>query len=368
MGRFVGVTIIAVAAAFVSCDGSDAHGHEPNVVETRLGLPPTASAVTKPRPNVERLHARAVREFGRLSAPTAADPAKVDLGRQLWFDKRLSKNHDVACETCHRLHAYGVDNEPTSEGHGGQRGERNSPTVYNAGIHLAQFWDGRAANLVEQAKAPILNPVEMAMADEAAVLRVVESMPAYVSAFAAAFPETERPVTYENLARAIAAFEERLITPSAFDRFLAGDLAALDDDALRGLQLFFDAECTQCHTGPALGGTMYQKLGSVKPWPTADLGRFEITKNPKEKGFFKVPGLRNVTKTAPYLHDGTVATLPEIVQLMGERQTNKGRLSEPDLTALLAFLETLTGPLPEDYIAVPELPPSTPATPSPDPS
>ncbi|RMG98813.1 MAG: cytochrome-c peroxidase [Deltaproteobacteria bacterium] len=296
--------------------------------------------------------------------------AKVELGRMLYYDTRLSKNHDISCNTCHDLEKYGVDprGTPTSAGHKGQMGDRNSPTVYNAALQIAQFWDGREPTVEAQAKQPILNPVEMAMPNEAAVVAVLESIPGYVEKFKAAFPDDAKPVTYDNMAKAIGAFERKLVTPAPFDQFLAGNMGALNKKQLWGLQLFMDVGCTTCHTGPGLGGTMFQKLGSVKPWPTKDEGRYKVTKQEADKFVFKVPILRNITKTGPYLHDGSIADLGEMVQKMAEHQTAKGRLSDAELDALLAFLDALTGEIPKELIAKPELPASGPNTPKPDPS
>jgi cytochrome c peroxidase len=302
--------------------------------------------------------------------------AKADLGRMLYFDPRLSKNHDISCNTCHDLAKFGIDVREkdgkrlaTSLGHKDQAGPRNSPTVYNAAVHMAQFWDGRAADVEDQAKGPILNPIEMAMPDEKGVVAVLESIPGYADAFKAAFPEDARPITYDNLAKAIGAFERKLMTPSAFDEFLGGNLDALSDDQARGLQTFIDVGCTTCHTGAALGGNQFQKLGSVKPWPEyADEGRFEVTQSPPDKYMFKVPSLRNVTETAPYLHDGSIESLETIVDMMAEHQTARGKLSPDEVASIIAFLGSLTGSVPTDYIAEPELPESGPSTPSPDPA
>jgi cytochrome c peroxidase len=319
--------------------------------------------------------------FGAL--PAAAESPdnpitdeKVALGRMLYFDARLSKNHDVSCNTCHDLASFGVDPRrenhtllPTSKGHRGQLGERNSPTVYNAAFHIAQFWDGRARDVEEQAKGPILNPVEMAMPDETSVEKVLASIPGYVELFAAAFPDDAKPLSYDNMAKAIGAFERKLVTPAPFDRFMQGDTSALDDKQLYGLQLFIDAGCVTCHTGPNLGGNAFQKLGNVKPWPkVSDLGRFIVTQVEADKYTFKVPGLRNVSKTAPYLHDGSVATLDEMVRLMVAHQTPRGELRPNEVEAIVAFLDSLTGEVPTEYIAEPTLPQSGPDTPGPDPA
>ncbi len=302
------------------------------------------------------------------SATNPTTPEKIALGRQLYYDPRLSKGQEVSCNSCHLLDKYGVDNEPTSKGHKGQRGERNSPTVYNAATHISQFWDGRSATVEDQAQQPIVNPVEMAMADPAYVLRTLKSVPGYVEAFKATFPGEADPITMENLGRAIGSFERGLMTPAPFDEFLNGKMTALNTDALRGLELFIELNCVSCHAGPSIGGTMYQKLGAVKAYETKDEGRFKITKNPEDKHVFKVPGLRNVTKTAPYLHDGSAKTLDDVLNVMATYQLAKASLSDDERTYLTAFLTSLEGKIDAAYTAKPELPPNGPETPGPDPS
>ncbi len=336
--------------------------------------------VKKPEPIAEKpagadvatLQAKAAGLFKALPADMSVEqnpitPEKVALGRVLFFETRLSKNHDVSCNTCHDLSKYGVDGTPTSTGHKKQVGGRNAPTVYNAGFHVAQFWDGRAADLEAQAKGPILNPIEMAMPDEAQVLAVLKSIPGYEPLFTSAFPGEADPITYDNMAKAIGAFERTLVTPSPFDAFIAGDTTALTAEQLAGFQTFMDVGCTTCHLGQGVGGGMFQKLGLVKPYETTDLGRFDLTKNEGDKFFFKVPSLRNVEHTGPYLHDGSVATLDEAIRIMGEHQLGK-TLTPEQIAQIKTFLGSLTGPLPTEGIAPPALPESGPRTPSPDPS
>lgn len=302
---------------------------------------------------------------------------KITLGRMLYFDPRLSKNHDVSCNTCHNLENFGIDDRTddakkrlaTSLGHRRAAGDRNSPTVYNAALHFSQFWDGRAANVEEQAKGPILNPVEMAMADEPTVVSMLKTVPGYVEAFKTAFPGDSNPITYDNLALAIGAFERKLMTSSRFDKFLGGDLTALNQAELHGLEVFVDAGCPKCHGGAALGGSQYQKLGVVKPWEgLTDRGRGAITRNKAEDFYFKVPSLRNITKTGPYLHDGSIEQLDVMVRKMAEHQTNEGALSDEQVSAVVAFLGALEGELPTTYIAKPELPKDGSETPAPDPA
>lgn len=292
--------------------------------------------------------------------------AMVTLGRMLYYEPRLSKSQTISCNTCHDLAKYGVDGEPTSDGHKGQKGTRNSPTVFNAAAHFAQFWDGRAVDVEEQAKGPVLNPVEMAMPAESVVVAVLESMPEYVDLFKKAFPNDKRPITYDNMAKAIGAFERRLMTPSRWDALLRGDQSALSPAEKVGLKTFLDAGCQACHAGALLGGTSYERLGAVKPYPgTSDPGRFGLTRNEADKAVFKVPSLRNVEKTGPYYHDGSVNSIEQAVRDMAEYQLGRS-LSAEEISRIVEFLKVLTGRIDEEYIKPPVLPKSTAKTPKPD--
>lgn len=270
-------------------------------------------------------------------------PALIELGRQLYFEKKLSMNNSQSCNTCHVVDqgGGGVDNEPTSEGAFKKRGDRNSPTTLNAGFHFVQFWDGRASNLVEQAKGPVLNPVEMAMPNEVEVVKRLSADKAYPALFAKAFPDASEKITYENMAKAIAAFERTLITRDRFDDFQKGDDGALTAKELEGLNLFLTAGCTTCHFSPVLGGTTYQKVGLVHPYETPDQGRAKISKDEDDQYKFKVPSLRNIALTAPYFHDGSQKTLKESVTKMAFIQLDR-RLTEAEADALVAFLHSLT--------------------------
>ena len=303
------------------------------------------------------------------SAPSTAHPtsdALVSLGKMLYFENRLSKNQDLSCNSCHKLESFGVDNAPTSTGHKKQLGGRNSPTVLGAAIHFRQFWDGRAADVEEQATGPIQNPVEMA-SNEKLVVSVLTSMPEYVELFKKAFPAEKDAISLKNVGVAIGAFERTLLYPSRFDRYLGGDKAALTDAELAGAALFSSTGCPSCHNGAGIGGGMYQKAGLVKPWPSdKDLGRYQVTKDDADKMMFKVPSLRNVEKTAPYFHDGSTATLEEAITLMGRHQLGK-ELSATDVASIATFLKTLTAPVPTDVATPPTLPNSTAKTPKPDP-
>jgi cytochrome c peroxidase len=300
------------------------------------------------------------------AANAPASDALVDLGRMLYYEKRLSKSQQLSCNSCHDLAAFGVDGQPTSDGHKGQKGDRNAPTVYNAAGHVAQFWDGRAPDVEAQAKGPVLNPVEMAMPSEHVVVAVLQSMPAYVEAFKKAFPNEPKPVTYDNFGKAIGAFERKLVTPSRWDAFLQGDRNALTAEEKAGFKMFTDAGCQACHAGALVGGASFQRLGAIKPYPRAeDPGRFKVTKVEGDRWVFKVPSLRNIERTGPYFHDGKTATLEAAVRDMGEYQLGR-TLSDKEVGQIVVFLRTLTGKLPTDYIKEPALPPSTPATPKPD--
>ena len=304
----------------------------------------------------------------------AANPAnpstddKVALGRMLYFEKRLSKSQNVSCNSCHGLDTFGVDGKKTSSGHKGQLGGRNSPSVYNAALHFVQFWDGRAADVEEQAKGPVLNPGEMAMPNAKGVETVLASMPEYDQAFRKAFPDDKKPLSFDNMAKAIAAFERKLLTPGRWDRFLGGEAGALTEAEKVGFNKFMDTGCMACHMGPALGGSMYQKAGLVIPWPNqTDEGRAGVTKKPEDKLFFKVPSLRNIAKTAPYFHDGSTATLLEAVKLMAKHQLGK-ELNDEDAASIATFLGALTGEPPSGLTSAPALPASTAKTPKPDPT
>jgi cytochrome c peroxidase len=275
---------------------------------------------------------------------------KITLGRALFFEKRLSAANDLSCNSCHDLSSSGADTRGVSLGHKKQAGSRNSPTVFNAAGHLAQFWDGRAPTVEEQAKGPITNPVEMAMESPAQVLTELRRTPWYVEQFKKAFPGEADPVTFDNLGRAVGAFERKLVTPSRWDKFLKGDKAALTDAEKAGFAKFAETGCTSCHNGAYVGGSMYQKLGLVAPWPDQkDLGRFAVTKQEADKMFFKVPSLRNIEKTAPYFHDGSVATLPEAVKLMAKHQLGK-QLSDADTASIVTWLKSLSGSPPSAYV------------------
>ncbi len=296
---------------------------------------------------------------------------KVALGKMLFFDTRLSKSNTISCNSCHNLATFGVDNNPKSMGHGWKLGGRNAPTVLNAALHMSQFWDGRAKDVEEQAKGPIMNPVEMAMTSPGLAIDRISTIPDYVATFKVVFPNEENPVTYNNIANAIGAFERTLTTPSRFDKFLNGDASALSENEKRGLVTFINSGCTSCHNGVAIGGAMYQKFGLVQSpyWKFTnatyhDEGRFDVTKSNEDKFVFKVPSLRNITHTYPYFHDGSIWKIRDAVEIMGKAQLGK-TLSINEVDDIVAFLNSLTGEIPEDALKLPILPPSGPDTPKP---
>ncbi len=276
--------------------------------------------------------------------------AKIELGKLLYFDKRLSKNGTQSCNSCHDLEKYGVDNLSFSPGDGkGTLGGRNSPTSLNAFLHITQFWDGRAKDVEEQAKGPILNPVEMGMPSAEAVVARISAIPEYVSLFKTAYPGQE--IDYNKLTASIGYFERTLVTPSRFDKFLNTDFEALTKEEKIGLQTFIEVGCPTCHAGVAVGGGQYQKFGVYGNYWEAtgskkvDNGKFDLSKNEAEKFVFKVPGLRNVAKTYPYFHDGSVKNLDDAIRIMGKLQLNKD-LTDKQVKSIQVFLESLTGEVP----------------------
>ncbi|MCH1926281.1 cytochrome-c peroxidase [Shewanella sp. C32] len=292
------------------------------------------------------------------------EPDKVELGKMLYFEPRLSKSGFISCNSCHNLSLGGVDAIPTSIGDRWQQGPINAPTVLNADFMLAQFWDGRAKDLQEQAGGPIANPKEMGFTHELAV-KTVASMPAYREKFAKVYGSDV--VDIDKITDAIAAFEKTLVTPnSPFDQYLAGDEQAISADAKAGYDLFKGHGCVACHNGPAVGGTAYMKMGLVKPFHTDNPaeGRKAVTGKDSDNMVFKVPTLRNIELTYPYFHDGSVWTLAEAVNTMSDVQTGQ-QLTAEETTQMVAFLRSLTGDQPQ--VVLPVLPPSNEVTPRPQP-
>ena len=292
---------------------------------------------------------------------------KVELGKMLFFDPRLSSSALISCNTCHNLGMGGDDNLETSIGHGWQKGPRNAPTVLNAVFNEAQFWDGRAEDLKAQAKGPVQAGVEMASTPER-VVEVLKSMDDYVKHFTLAFPGESDPVTFDNMAKAIEAFEATLITPaSRFDQFLEGNDAILDKTEMAGLELFIDTGCASCHNGVNVGGTGYYPFGVVEQpgsdiLPPDDKGRFAVTQTATDDYVFRAGPLRNIELTAPYFHSGKVWNLEQAVAIMGSSQLGT-ELDDGQIKKITAFLMTLTGEAPR--VEYPILPISSPTTPKP---
>ncbi|CDM22829.1 Cytochrome c551 peroxidase [Castellaniella defragrans 65Phen] len=290
----------------------------------------------------------------------------IELGRWLFFEPRLSRSHIISCNTCHSVGTGGADNIQTSIGHGWQHGPRNSPTVLNALFNGAQFWDGRAADLKEQAKGPVQASVEMNNTPSQ-VEETLKSLPEYVALFQKAYPKDKDPVNFENMAHAIEAFESTLLTPnSKFDQFLAG-ADSLDEIELKGLDLFMSKGCVACHQGINVGGQGYFPFGVVKKpgaeiLPPDDKGRFTVTHTASDEYVFRAGPLRNIALTAPYFHSGDVWSLEQAVAIMGSSQLGQ-ELNEGEVKAITRFLHTLTGEQPQ--VVYPILPPSTAATPRP---
>jgi cytochrome c peroxidase len=298
-----------------------------------------------------------------------ATPAKTTLGRMLYFEPRLSESHTISCNSCHIVGLGGVDLLETSLGHRWQKGGRNAPTVLNSAFNTAQFWDGRARDLEEQAGGPIANPIEMATTHEH-VVEQLKGIPGYADAFAKAFPGTADPVTIKNVENAIALFEATLITPNApFDRYLRGDVSALTAEQTEGLRFFIDKGCAGCHNGINVGGGRYAPFGVVERpgaefLPPGDKGRFMVTKTPSDEYVFKVPTLRNIALTPPYFHTGKSWDLRQAVAVMGTSQLGI-ELQETEVDRVTAFLHALTGDQPQ--VVYPVLPPSVASTPRPHP-
>ena len=313
-----------------------------------------AQGIFKPLPSAEEM--QKLRPFTE---------EQVKLGHQLWYEPRLSKGNTVSCNSCHNLASAGVDNMPTSQGHKGQFGGRNSPTALNAALLGMQFWDGRAADVEEQAGGPLVNPVEMANDSQEAAAAKIAKIPEYQELFKTAFPE-DGAVSFKNITTALGAFERTLLTPTRWDEYLKGNVSALSEQERKGVRAFMDNGCIACHSGVNLGGNSFQKFGLVKGpyWkfiedPKRDKGRADVTKKTEDEFFFRVPGLRNVAKTYPYFHNGSVWELDKAVNIMGMAQLGK-ELSKEDTDNIVAFLNTLSGSVAESARTMPELPLSAP--------
>ncbi len=301
-----------------------------------------------------------------IPADNPITPAKTELGKKLFFEPRLSRTGTVSCASCHNVMYGGDDGRPTSFGVEGQLGGRNAPTVWNAAFQSVLFWDGRAANLEQQAVGPLTNPIEMGMSSQSAVIDVVKSIPGYVLEFERAFGENS--VNIDNLAKAIATYERSLVTTnSPYDKFMAGDKTQLSEAAQQGLQRFKTIGCAGCHSGNNLSGpNLGSGIGNYRLFPTypnsdlekkynftKDSGRFQITKNEKDRNLFRVPTLRNIAMTAPYFHNGSVNSLGEAVKIMAKLQLDLD-LVDSEIAEIVSFLETLSGEFPRQEM--PRLP------------
>lgn len=324
--------MIALLSLLVACSNDQ--------VATEPVNPQITDAVTTDRSKLSAFQPLPDNFFVAGSEPTQE---QIALGRRLFFETRLSADANMSCNTCHNVATDGADENKFSPGHKGQPVGRNSPTVFNAAGQVAQFWDGRAATVEEQALGPILAAGEMAMPNAEAVVRVLKSDPAYVSEFGKAFPGEEDPLTFQNVGIAIGTYERTLVTPSRWDQFLKGDDAALTADEKRGLDTFTEVGCTGCHNGVLLGGGTFMKLGLVRLWPNqTDSGRAAVTKNEADAMVFKVSQLRNVTETGPYFHDASAESLSDAVTLMGQHQLGKD-LTPEQVKDIVTFLGSTKG-------------------------
>jgi cytochrome c peroxidase len=350
--EWMSATLATAAVLGMASIAAVAHAGESAPAPTTAAAGKDASAEINPR-----LLRRFVPLRARFDAPGATvNNTEIQLGRMLFFDQRLSADRDISCNSCHRLDHYGVDGLSFSVGRKGQLGGRNSPTVFNAAGHFQQFWDGRAVDVEAQARGPMMNPVEMAMKDEKQIEQRLRAIPGYVAAFHAAYPQIADPVSIDNAARAIGAFERGLSTPSRWDRFLRGEVGALTPAEKKGFKVFSNVGCMVCHTGEFLGGSTFQRVGLVEPWPDQkDPGRAQITKSNSDKMVFKVPSLRDVARTGPYFHDSLASDLPTAVRLMGKHQLGLD-LDDDEVGSIVTWLACLTGDVDAQYTAKPVLP------------
>lgn len=332
--------MIASALALAACGSSSDPAPVPPATPA-IESAPREPPAPPPAGGLEAIH-----------APAALDMPRVLLGRRLFHDTRLSGDGTLSCASCHSLDQGGAEHSRTSTGIRGQIGPINAPTVLNSGLSFAQFWDGRAATLEEQAAGPVANPIEMG-ANWDQVIQTL-SADASLRAEMAAVYGGEQPITQANVTQAIATYERSLLTPSRFDRFLDGDRSALTEEERRGYEAFTSLGCTSCHRGAGIGGGMYQRMGLVRrtyfedrgtPITEADLGRFNVTHQESDRHVFKVPSLRNVALTAPYLHDGSQQTLEDVVRVMGRYQLGR-ELDDSQVRSIVAFLGSLTGEIP----------------------
>jgi cytochrome c peroxidase len=352
VARWGSSIVAAIAVMCVVACGDDAASVRR--LPTMAAAQPAAAASYKS--SDEDLNPRLLRRFKPLAPLQDKQPqALVDLGRLLYFEPLMSRDRKISCNTCHPLDRYGATATAVSTGVDGRQGARNAPSTYNASGHFRQFWDGRSASSVEQVSSPIQNPLEMEM-DEATLVGRLSDIEGYRRAFEQSFPGSAEPITLGHVAAAVAEFQRGLRTPARWDLYLAGNKTVLTTEEKAGAKLFANLGCMVCHEGQYLGGSMFQRAGVVIPWPNQkDRGRRDITHDVADDMMFKVPSLRNVAKTAPYFHDGSVATLNEAVQMMARHQLGISlTFGEADL--IVTWMGSLTGTISADYVRRPELP------------
>jgi len=325
--------------------------------DSQQGLLERARQVFKPLPP----------DAGTAEHPVTAE--RVALGKALFFESRVSSDGTVSCAKCHLPMLYGTDALPTSIGNHGKVLPRNAPTVFNTALQFAQHYGGNRKDVEEQAVKALVSPLAYGNADYAAAEAKLRAIPGYRILFERAFPGEAEPITADNWAKAIGAYERVLLTPAPFDRYLAGDTKALNAQAQRGLDKFMSVGCAGCHNGVTVGGQMYQKFGLTQDYWTLtgsqevelfkgrDKGRFQDTKNEADAFMFKVQQLRNVAVTPPYFHDGSVAELKDAVRIMAKLQLGRD-LGADDVADIVAFLGSLTGEVPTEFAQVPNLPPA----------
>lgn len=351
------IKLFFVLILFITISCGDKKGPKKNVMEQQMEARKVSS-------ELEAQIGERARSTFQVLATKAENPKnpmtdeKVKLGKILYFDTRLSKDGTQSCNTCHDLNTFGVDNKPTSPGDNGGLGDRNSPTVLNAALHTSQFWDGRAKDVEEQAGMAITNPVEMAIPSEQFLVDRLSKVELYQGLFKEAFPDESKPLTYMNIQNTIAVFERTLLTPSKFDEYLKGNANALSVDEKKGLKTFMEVGCTTCHMGSLPGGNILQKFGIYSNYwemtgsDPIDEGRFKETGNEAEKYVFKAPSLRNIVKTYPYFHDGSVESLEEAIKIIAKVNLNID-LNEEQVKELVVFLNALTSDLPDDVNQTP---------------
>lgn len=325
-----------------------------------LSLATLAAPVAAEPFDGKKLHDDASALFSPLApVPVAKDSlqaVRAELGRRLFFENRVSMDGNVSCSHCHLPEKQASDGLPKAIGVFGKENPRNAPSIFNAAMNFKQHWRGDRESLEEQAEKSLLGPASFGNPDEATAMGKLKAIPAYRDAFAKAFPGEADPITGKNWGTAVAAYEWTLLTPSKFDAFLSGDANALTPEQQAGLRKFIDTGCASCHNGVGIGGGSFQKFGVTGDYwketgvKTPDKGRADVTKNDADLYVFKVPSLRNVAKTAPYFHDGSVESLARAVKIMGKVQLGK-TLSDKDTAEIVAFLESLTGAVPANYSA-----------------